>query len=282
MHEPITVNVDGGHGGGARRSTPITFIGRLLETVQGGLPHEGVHRRGGFQGLPGVRRREVREVAVQRGILAVSARPPIHPSAWKANSRNFPSRGFSEVGNPEEGLSADRAMPLLRNRFRFRRPLLHLAAARHVVDFVGHKRVGQRVCLGRGGQHPLYGDHDPGSRGPRRGPRLRRRDNRAALVVALLGRLPRWELHSDRGLHQPRRRPRRPRRHDDLHLFPVPALGLSPNARGPRHLERLHPHLPAAKGRAGEAAFYSKTATTFSASVSQPRDSTLLRRTVSA
>jgi hypothetical protein len=36
MHEPITVNVDGGHGGGARRSMPITFIGRLLETVQRG------------------------------------------------------------------------------------------------------------------------------------------------------------------------------------------------------------------------------------------------------
>ena len=64
MHEPITVNVDGGHGGGARRSNPITFTGRLLETVQGGLPHEGIHRRGGFQGLPGVRRREV---AAQRG-----------------------------------------------------------------------------------------------------------------------------------------------------------------------------------------------------------------------
>ena len=36
MHEPITVNVDRGHGGGARRSNPITFIGRLLETVEGG------------------------------------------------------------------------------------------------------------------------------------------------------------------------------------------------------------------------------------------------------
>ena len=36
MHEPITVNVDGGHGGGARRSNPITLTGRLLETVQRG------------------------------------------------------------------------------------------------------------------------------------------------------------------------------------------------------------------------------------------------------
>jgi hypothetical protein len=36
MHEPITVNVDRGHGGGAHRSNPITFIGRLLETVQRG------------------------------------------------------------------------------------------------------------------------------------------------------------------------------------------------------------------------------------------------------
>jgi hypothetical protein len=36
MHEPITVTVDRGHGGGARRSNPITFIGRLLETVEGG------------------------------------------------------------------------------------------------------------------------------------------------------------------------------------------------------------------------------------------------------
>ncbi len=36
MHEPITVEVDRGHGDGARRSNPITFIGRLLETVEGG------------------------------------------------------------------------------------------------------------------------------------------------------------------------------------------------------------------------------------------------------
>ena len=36
MHEPITVNVDRGHGGGAHRSNPITFIGRLLGTVQRG------------------------------------------------------------------------------------------------------------------------------------------------------------------------------------------------------------------------------------------------------
>jgi hypothetical protein len=36
MHEPITVNVDGGHGGGAYLSHPVTFTGRLLETVEGG------------------------------------------------------------------------------------------------------------------------------------------------------------------------------------------------------------------------------------------------------
>ena len=36
MHEPITVEVYGSHGDGARRSNPITFIGRLLETVEGG------------------------------------------------------------------------------------------------------------------------------------------------------------------------------------------------------------------------------------------------------
>jgi hypothetical protein len=36
MHEPITVNVDRGHGVGARRSNPISFTGRLLETVQRG------------------------------------------------------------------------------------------------------------------------------------------------------------------------------------------------------------------------------------------------------
>ena len=36
MHEPITVEVDRGHGGGARRSNRIAFIGRLLETVEGG------------------------------------------------------------------------------------------------------------------------------------------------------------------------------------------------------------------------------------------------------
>ena len=36
MHEPITVEVDRGHGDGARRSNPITFIGRLLKTVEGG------------------------------------------------------------------------------------------------------------------------------------------------------------------------------------------------------------------------------------------------------
>jgi hypothetical protein len=36
MHEPITVEVDRGHGDGARRSNPVTFTGRLLETVEGG------------------------------------------------------------------------------------------------------------------------------------------------------------------------------------------------------------------------------------------------------
>ena len=36
MHKPITVEVDRGHGGGARRSNPVTFTGRLLETVEGG------------------------------------------------------------------------------------------------------------------------------------------------------------------------------------------------------------------------------------------------------
>ena len=36
MHEPITVTVDRGHGGGARRSNRVTFTGRLLETVEGG------------------------------------------------------------------------------------------------------------------------------------------------------------------------------------------------------------------------------------------------------
>jgi hypothetical protein len=42
MHEPITVQVDGGHGDGARRSNPITFIGRLLETVQRGRTTVGL------------------------------------------------------------------------------------------------------------------------------------------------------------------------------------------------------------------------------------------------
>ena len=118
MHEPITVEVDRGHGDGAHRSNPITFIGRLLETVQGGrttvglcewadrgrlayLVHVEEHRpgrpprrplcpfvnthsagsaptkgytfQGGFSGLPGVRRREVREVATQREILETAA-----------------------------------------------------------------------------------------------------------------------------------------------------------------------------------------------------------------
>ena len=36
MHEPITVEVDRGHGEGAHRSNPITFIGRLIETVEEG------------------------------------------------------------------------------------------------------------------------------------------------------------------------------------------------------------------------------------------------------
>ena len=36
MHGPVTVEVGGSHGDGARRSNPITFIGRLLETVEGG------------------------------------------------------------------------------------------------------------------------------------------------------------------------------------------------------------------------------------------------------
>jgi hypothetical protein len=36
MYEPITVEVDRGHGDDAYRSTSITFTGRLLETVEGG------------------------------------------------------------------------------------------------------------------------------------------------------------------------------------------------------------------------------------------------------
>jgi hypothetical protein len=43
MHEPVTVKIDGGHGGGAYSSTPITFIGRLLETVQGGRTTVGLY-----------------------------------------------------------------------------------------------------------------------------------------------------------------------------------------------------------------------------------------------
>ncbi len=34
MHEPITVEVDRGHGDGAQRSNPINFVGRLVETVE--------------------------------------------------------------------------------------------------------------------------------------------------------------------------------------------------------------------------------------------------------
>jgi hypothetical protein len=36
MYEPIAVNVDSGDGEDAYRSNPITFIGRLLETVEEG------------------------------------------------------------------------------------------------------------------------------------------------------------------------------------------------------------------------------------------------------
>ena len=36
MYETITVEVDRGHGDGASSSTPITFTGRLLRTVEGG------------------------------------------------------------------------------------------------------------------------------------------------------------------------------------------------------------------------------------------------------
>jgi hypothetical protein len=133
MYEPITVKIDRGHGDGAYSSTPITFVGRLLETVEGGHttirlyewadrdrlvylvhveedklgrpppthplpvhqhplgrghPHEGIHRQGGFSGLPGIRRREVRAVAAQRRVLAPSALPLalIHRSAWKATA----------------------------------------------------------------------------------------------------------------------------------------------------------------------------------------------------
>jgi hypothetical protein len=139
MYEPITVNVDRvdrGQGDGAYSSTPISFAGRLLRTVEGDHtamrlyewadrgrlaylvhveedrpgrpppahplpvrqhplgrvhPHEGLHRRGGFSGLPGVGRWEVRAAAAWRGILETSALPfaPIHPSAWKGCSPKF-------------------------------------------------------------------------------------------------------------------------------------------------------------------------------------------------
>ena len=43
MYEPITVQVDRGHGDGAYRSNPITFIGRLLKTVEGGRTTIGLY-----------------------------------------------------------------------------------------------------------------------------------------------------------------------------------------------------------------------------------------------
>jgi hypothetical protein len=43
MHKPITVKVDRGHGDGAYRSNPITFTGRLLETVQRGRTTIGLY-----------------------------------------------------------------------------------------------------------------------------------------------------------------------------------------------------------------------------------------------
>ena len=36
MYEPITVKIDRGQGDGAYGSTPVTFTGRLLRTVEGG------------------------------------------------------------------------------------------------------------------------------------------------------------------------------------------------------------------------------------------------------
>jgi len=52
-------------------------------------PHEGLHRQGGFQGLPGIRRWEVRAVAAQRGVLAASAPFLIHRSAWKGRPPKY-------------------------------------------------------------------------------------------------------------------------------------------------------------------------------------------------
>jgi hypothetical protein len=42
MYEPITVEVDRGHGG-AHRSNPINFIGRLVKTVEGGHTTIGLY-----------------------------------------------------------------------------------------------------------------------------------------------------------------------------------------------------------------------------------------------
>jgi len=43
VYEPITVEVDRGHGGGAHRSNPINFTGRLLKTVEGGHTTIGLY-----------------------------------------------------------------------------------------------------------------------------------------------------------------------------------------------------------------------------------------------
>jgi hypothetical protein len=52
MREPITVEVDRSHGDVARRSNPITFIGRLLETVEGGRTTVRLYEWADHRGRP--------------------------------------------------------------------------------------------------------------------------------------------------------------------------------------------------------------------------------------
>ena len=111
MHEPITVEVDRGHGDGARRSNPITFIGRLLETVEGGRTTIRLYEWAD-------RGRLVYLVHVEEGKPGRPPRHTLYPcvnthSAGAAPTKGYTakegSRAYPEFGDGRSGRSPRRA-----------------------------------------------------------------------------------------------------------------------------------------------------------------------------
>jgi hypothetical protein len=82
------VHVEEDRPGRPPRHTLYPFVNTHSD---GSAPTKGYTFQGGFSGLPGDCRWEVRAAASRREILETAALPfaPIHPSVWKGGSKKF-------------------------------------------------------------------------------------------------------------------------------------------------------------------------------------------------